>query len=170
MTVAEQLAFQNGFFTGYFWATGIFPVVQEPLVYTLRLTFNITDTTSFTPFSTITTSSVVIDWGDGNSDSLMAHSYAETGLYVINITFTGLTEISFMGITNLIKVQGRFNGCSGVTSLASCFKDYTALVSISYQTFISCVNVTTFAFCFSGCSALLSVPEGLFNSILLIFR
>jgi len=125
---------------------------------------------------------VVIDWGDGTSDTVnnpttgLSHTYND-GLSNHDITFmgvvtslggrcfyecTGLTSVSIPNSVTSIK-EFCFKHCTGLTSVnipnsvtnlgMGCFQDCTGLTSVTIPNLVTSLE----RYCFKGCTGLTSV-------------
>ena len=153
-------------------------VSQQPvpaqLVFTVKTTADGKEVPMPTLSSTDADIAIVIDYGDGSAAetftagitySATKHTYATAGEYTVTIASANkITALSFSGNSYLTSVQTNTLDCSGVTTLARCFYNCRALVSVG-KIFSKCSAVTTTEYAFYGCIALKTVPEGLFDAM-----
>ena len=122
---------------------------------------------------------VIIDWGDGTTDtvnnpySLLTHNYAD-GITNHNIVFVGevtgfnqcfymCTNLTTISIPNSVTrlLSNTFQGCTGLTSVSI----PSSVTSIDFYGFKDCTSLTTVSipdsvtslgsYCFYGCSSLI---------------
>lgn len=139
------------------------------------------------------TCNFIVDWGDGNSNTITiytdpntTHSYISAGTYIISMTGT-CTRFSFHNTGDKLKIKKlldvvdmgfidlNFEGCTELTTicvlgnLASLttaeymFFQCMALTSIPTGMFNGCTGITSFLDTFDLCINLTSIPADLFK-------
>ena len=129
---------------------------------TLSLTFNVSSAPTNVSLPIVENPSdpitFTINWGDGNTDSSLSHTYETTGTWTAVITITAGSVTTFgaiywTGASRLTAVTTSNNatwGLPGVTSFSFAFFEATLLVSVPAQIPSS---VTNFSSMFYGASA-----------------
>ncbi len=119
------------------------------------------------------TQAIVIDWGDGNSDTYTTngtkvHTYADAGVYTLQISGSltgGSANIRFdnSATVHRLKTAGKIWGITGLASAYYMFKGCTGLTSIPSNIFDRfSFTSSPFEGTFYG-SGLTAIPAGLFN-------
>lgn len=153
-------------------------VSQEPYVKVLAYVIKTSADEKSVGLPTLTSKDetvvITVDYGDGSDaetfdrsvSSADKHTFALAGEYTVTVTTQNvISAFSFSGNTSLYRVANNTLDMSGVTTLARCFYNCTALTEVAANTLTPCVNTASVESMFQNCSSLTAVPAGFFAGL-----